>query len=120
MGTPAPAASRAITDRLTQVVDRALELQWNRWPNLRENFTEAQIQRTTEDTTFHTRHLASAMHVGEPALTRDYLCWSVSLFNNLHIPVEWLEGSLADIAAAIRELAGEDVGDLADEYLTDN
>lgn len=117
MGVPAPATSRAITDHLAEVVDRAVELQWDRWPGLRESFSETQIQRTIEDTTFHTRHIAAAIYVGEPALTQDYLCWNVSLFRHLNIPVEWLEGSLADVTLAIREVVGDEAGALAGEYL---
>lgn len=96
-----PAHSRSDTDRLTA---RALELQWERWPDLRSSFTDEQVRQTEQDTRFHVECLVAAIWSDEPVIFGDYVVWVRVLFRSLGMPLEWLLGSLDDIRVAAKEV----------------
>ena len=52
-----------------------------------------------------------------PEILADYINWNVSLFSHIGLPVEWLFGSLDDIAAAIRKLLEPSSADIAIGFL---
>lgn len=94
-------ASRSVRASLDQIAATALQLQWKRWPGLRESFGEAQYQNALKDTRYHIQFLASALWADEQALYDDYVRWVKVLFENLSLPAEWLNGSLEDVRSAI-------------------
>lgn len=110
-------ASSALTPAADRVVDEALQLQWQRWPLLKATFSPTELAHTRTDTRFHVDFLASAMWAGVPALFSDYVCWNWTLFESLGLPVDWVSTSIADILAAIRSVLGDDVADVAAQYV---
>jgi methylmalonyl-CoA mutase cobalamin-binding domain/chain len=50
-----------------------------------------------EDTRYHLEFIASSLWFQEPALIDDYAIWCKTLFTNLSLPIEWLEGALSCI-----------------------
>lgn len=104
------------TDRL---VERALELQWERWPDLESSFTGEQLRQTRQDTRFHVESVAAAVWSGELALLNDYVAWVRLLFHNLGLPIDWLIGSLGDIRVAITEQLPAEVSTVAARMIDD-
>lgn len=100
-------AGLEIRQSVDTLVEEALELQWRRWPQLRASFTDEQIARMTEDTGYHIQFLAASLWADEPLLFSDYAIWTKKLFENLRLPIEWLTGSLQDIAEAIGSVLPE-------------
>ncbi|GAB4281279.1 MAG: B12-binding domain-containing protein [Coriobacteriia bacterium] len=93
--------SALLRHRREEIVATAVERQWERWPGLRESFSDAQIASTIRDTRFHVDFLGSALWADEQGLFDDYVRWVKVLFLNLELPIEWLTGSLNDVRAAI-------------------
>ncbi|MDP2401162.1 MAG: cobalamin-dependent protein [Actinomycetota bacterium] len=100
-------ASRVIRDGAHDIVEGALQLQWERWPQLRDSLTPRQLVNVRQDTRYHVEFLASSLWAGEPLLFDDYVRWVKVLFENLELPQEWLTGSLVDVGTAMEDLLGE-------------
>ena len=104
MDASVQSTARLLRDRSADVVDQSLRLQWERWPHLQNSFSDEQLAATQRDTRYHIEFLASSLWVDSPEILADYVNWNISLFNNIGLPVEWLFGSLDDIASAIQQL----------------
>lgn len=94
-------ASEEIRDRLEEITGRALELQWERWPNLRSSLDAQQHANMRDDTRYHLQFLASSLWSDERALYEDYVLWVERLFENIGLPKEWLTGSLEEVGRAL-------------------
>ncbi|KAF0206934.1 MAG: cobalamin-dependent protein [Actinomycetota bacterium] len=94
-------ASETLIASVNRIAESALQLQWRRWPGLRESFSEPQYLNAIKDTRYHIQFLASALWAGEQALYDDYVRWVKVLFENLSLPAEWLSCSLEDVRDAI-------------------
>ena len=110
-------ASSAIRRNSDEIVARALELQFEMWPHMQAAFDDAQIAHTKQDTRFHLDFLASALWAGEPVLFSDYARWTLTLFENLGLPAEWLTGSIECIRDAIVELLEPQSAAVAERYI---
>lgn len=113
MGTTSLIASELLRSRRDQIAEAAIELQWQRWPGLRDSFSAAQLRNTLQDTKYHIDFLSSALWAEEDVLFDDYLRWVKVLFENLGLPAEWLTGSLADVRTAVVWLLGDAATDAA-------
>ncbi len=101
MGMAQTRTSALLRSRRDDIVEDALARMWERWPGMRESFTDDQLDNTVKDTRFHVDFLASALWAGEQGLFDDYVRWVKVLFLNLDIPVAWLTGSLEDVRSAV-------------------
>ena len=98
MQSIAESASEMIHVAMDELVDDAIARQLELWPQLETSFSPMQKQRLREDTRFHLEFVASSLWFGEPALLDDYAVWCKTLFANLNLPAEWIEGSWSRIA----------------------
>ncbi len=94
-------AARDVRAHSDLIVRAALDRQRERWPGLFDSFSPSQMENTVKDTGHHVRFLAAALWTDEQIIFDDYVSWARVLFENLHIPVEWLTGSLTDIRDAL-------------------
>jgi len=97
----AESASEMIRVAINELVDDAIARQLIVWPQLKTSFSPMQMQRMREDTRSHLDFIASALWFDEPALLDDYAVWCKTLFANLNLPSEWIEGSWRRIAEAL-------------------
>ena len=117
MDASVQSTAKLLRDTSDDVVERALQLQWKRWPHLQDTFSDEQLAATRRDTRYHVEFLASSLWVDSPEILADYVNWNISLFSHIGLPVEWLFGSVDDIAGAIRELLEPSHADIAVGFL---
>ncbi|MDR3687472.1 MAG: cobalamin-dependent protein [Coriobacteriia bacterium] len=101
MRSVAESASETICVSIERLVDDAVARQFVMWPELERSFSATQRTRMREDTRYHLEFFASALWFSEPAILDDYAVWCKTLFANLNLPSEWIEGSWLRIAETL-------------------
>ena len=117
MESTAVSASEALRRAMDAVASDALELQYSRTPGLRERLTQSQMEHSLQDTRFHVAFLASALWANEPILFSDYARWTLTLFENLNLPAEWLTDSLECIRDAAANLVEPGLARVIADYI---
>ena len=101
MSNASESASAVIRVDLQRLVDNAIDRQFALWPDMKESFSYEQLRHMRDDTRFHLEFIESALWFEEPALLDDYAVWCKTLFENLDLPLEWIEGSLRCVAETL-------------------
>jgi len=115
--TASRATARSVRERSAAIVERALELQWERWPHLKSSFSPEQIAATERDTRYHVDFIASTLWVDSPAILTDYINWNIAMFEGIGLPVEWVFGSMSDIESAIGDVLDPELATSATSFL---
>ncbi|WP_448376038.1 cobalamin-dependent protein [Fervidobacterium sp.] len=109
--------NKKITNYTNEIAAKAFDAFQKNYENYFKGYSQEDIEKCQEDFEYHTLFLLNSIALNSKALFLDYCKWVRDLFLNLAIPIDSVVESLNLIAETIREIIGEDVGKVAEEYV---